>query len=227
VFALSLRTRFAIACVLIQGAMVLVGLLAWKGMFASNDGLRTVYEERVVPLEMLERLADAYAVNVIDSVNRANAGVMTAEEALRNVHEAQAAIRTQWKRYMATNLTPRETELAWAAWETMPAAHMAIEALEVFLTSKSGSLEGQLSYFEGELYTSIDPVRNNVRALLALQLRIAQVTYEVAYADSQHKQRVVTAICVVASIMEAVVFCLLYRKVTRNRHRYGRKPVMP
>jgi methyl-accepting chemotaxis protein len=212
-FGLSIRTRFAIAGVLMGGAVALVGMLGLQGMFAAKEGLRAVYEDRVVPLKQLKHVADAYAVSVIDAVNKANAGMMTAEEALKGVREARRTIHAEWTQYLSTTLTVEEKTLSGEVGKTMAAADKAMGDLEVFLASRSGSLEGKLNGFDGELYATIDPVSNQVSELVDVQLRVAQQTYDVAAADFEHKRLVVTTIGVAASIAAAVIGFLLYRGI--------------
>ena len=46
----------------------------------------------MVPLKQLKVIADADTVNVIEAVNKAHSGVFTAEEALKAVRAATAAL---------------------------------------------------------------------------------------------------------------------------------------
>ncbi len=48
----------------------------------ADQGVERIYEDRVVPLEDLKIIADNYAVFVIDALNKANAGIITGDEAL-------------------------------------------------------------------------------------------------------------------------------------------------
>jgi len=92
--------------------LLINGLVGIQSLRTTNEGLATVYNDRVVPLQSLKRIADAYAVNIIDAVNKANDGMITAEEALKGVQDASQLIKTEWKAYMATTLTTEEAKLA-------------------------------------------------------------------------------------------------------------------
>ena len=48
-------------CVLV----LLIGIEGLWGMHQSNQGLRTVYEDRVIPLGQLKTVSDLYAVHIV------------------------------------------------------------------------------------------------------------------------------------------------------------------
>ena len=106
-----------------------------------NRGLETVYEDRVVPLRGLKIIADMYAVNVIDAVNKANAGRVDAQEALKLVDEANATIQREWKACMATFLTPEEARLAQQAQALFGAADQDIARVQAALQALTASAE--------------------------------------------------------------------------------------
>lgn len=101
-----------------MGFLVALLLLVANGVASSlslrdaNRTMQSIYDDRVVPLKGLKAIADAYAVDVIDAVNKTNAGLMSAEEALRAVQNAQQVIDREWRAYMATTLTTEESLLA-------------------------------------------------------------------------------------------------------------------
>jgi len=91
--ALSTRLYFVMAFLLL--AAVGVGVIGVVGLARTNRGLQTVYDDRVVPLKQLKQIADAYAVSVIDAANKANAGLMTAEETLKAVVSVREELNAQ------------------------------------------------------------------------------------------------------------------------------------
>jgi len=62
--------------------LVVNGVQSIGALKTSNESMAAVYNDRVVPLRGLKVIADDYAVMVVDAVNKANAGLMTANEAL-------------------------------------------------------------------------------------------------------------------------------------------------
>ena len=211
--AVSIKVRFAVAGLILLAGMVAVGALGLQGMLGAKEGLRTVYEDRVVPLKQLKHVADAYAVSVIDVVNKANAGLATAEDTLKAVDTAQSDIKREWGQYAATSMTPDEKKLAQEVAVTMAAADASVVELERFLTGKSGSLKGALGSFDGPLYATVDPVSGKISDLVELQLRVAQESYDAAVADYDHKRVVVVSIAAIVAAAAALVGFLLYRNI--------------
>ena len=92
--------------------LILVGLGSTKALEDNNRRLETVYNDRVVPLKMLKSIADAYAVSVIDAINKTNNGQMTAEACIDELDSAQSLIEREWSLYLSTELTTTEEKLA-------------------------------------------------------------------------------------------------------------------
>ena len=92
--------------------LIVSAVASFLALRSTEQGMETIYNDRVVPLGQLKIIADAYAVGVIDAVNKTNAGLFTAEEALKAVQLAQQQIKTEWAAYAATKLTVEEERLA-------------------------------------------------------------------------------------------------------------------
>ena len=110
---LTIKSRLIFTLSFLVAFLVGIEMLGLFGMSKANDGLKTVYEDRVIPLGQLvhiesllqqSRLAIAVALvtptsEVIDN----NTAIFE-----RNVKE----ITKTWEEYMATYLTPEEEKLA-------------------------------------------------------------------------------------------------------------------
>jgi len=180
--------------------LVINGAVSLKSLDSVNQGLTTVYVDRVVPLQGLKAIADAYAIDVIDAVNKANSGLVNAEDALKGVQNANQAIQKEWDAYMATTLTVEEAKLAEEAQKLFGPANQDIQRLEAALRGMSGNVQGQLAEFDGALYASIDPISSKITELVELQLRVAKEVNDSAAA--QFKRMVVlTLVLIVAAIL--------------------------
>ena len=212
---LRIGPRLALAFLVPIALLGVNGLVGLQGLLAVHDGSAALYQDRVVPLRQLKVIADAYAVNVVDAVNKAQAGLMTAEEALKAVQAARTDIRKEWADYMATTLTAEEERLAREAVKLFEPANLDISKLEEALKGMSGSVAGQLSAFNGPLYSTVDPISGKISELIELQLRVAS---EVHQASEIAFQRTLWVTSVVAGA--AVLACLLLgffitRSITR------------
>jgi methyl-accepting chemotaxis protein len=194
--------------------LVLSGWAGVQALHQVNQGLKTVYEDRVVPLRGLKVIADMYAVNVIDTVNKGHAGRVDAKEALRLVDEASATIQREWKAYMGTVLTPEEARLAKEAQVLFAAADRDIARLQAALKGLEGSTEGRLADFDGPLYDSIDPISAKIGELIELQLRVAREVYDEAESRFHTIVWVIMALIVAAVAFSALLGVMVTRSIT-------------
>ncbi|CAA7622173.1 MCP four helix bundle domain-containing protein [Magnetospirillum sp. SS-4] len=56
--------------------MLAIAFLGYRGMASMDAGMSTIYADRVIPMRDLKVIADEYAVNIVDSTHKANAGTL-------------------------------------------------------------------------------------------------------------------------------------------------------
>lgn len=159
---------------------VCLGVVGLVGMKRTTAGLETVYNDRVVPLQQLKSISDDYAVFIIDAANKANAGRLSASEALSGIDQANARIKEQWGAYMATTLTPEEALLASDVEKLFVPANADIDRLRERLSRTTGDVAGTLNDFDGPLYPVVDPLTTKITDLVNLQLAVAGTEYKSA-----------------------------------------------
>lgn len=197
------------------------GFVSIGSLKSTNQGLETVYLDRVVPLKGLKVIADAYAVSIIDAVNKTNAGLLSAEEAAKGVQDARAQIKKEWSDYMATTLTTEEAKIAKEAEKLFAPADQDILKLEAALKSMSGKVNGKLNDFDGPLYKTVDPIGGKISELIELQLSVAKDVYGDAGATFK-KTMYLTIGLIVAAIVITGFFAFW---ITRNvMHQIGGEP---
>ncbi|MEQ1651824.1 MAG: MCP four helix bundle domain-containing protein [Hyphomicrobium sp.] len=84
------------------------------GYFAARrmvDSFTTVYNDRVVPMEQIKKVADGYSVKIAATVNAAQDAQITATQAQDNLAAARKSIDENWQAYVATFLVPEEVAL--------------------------------------------------------------------------------------------------------------------
>jgi methyl-accepting chemotaxis protein len=167
-----------------------------------------IYNDRIVPLDQLKRISDAYGVNVIDAVNKANAGRMGAEDAVKALASAQTLVQKTWADYMATKLTPEEARLARQAEGLFGPANAAIDRAAQMLKGKTGKVAGLLNDIDGPLYDDIDPISGKLAELVELQLRVAKSDTDMGVAV-YHQARALSLALMGVALAAAVVSGLL------------------
>ncbi|MGY8872059.1 MAG: methyl-accepting chemotaxis protein [Pseudomonadales bacterium] len=169
----SIRNQLIFLSALPMLAIILIISASLGALKDSDLGVGRIYDDRVVPLKDLKIIADDYAIYVIDAVNKANAGIMPAPEALLGIRNSREEIKETWAKYMATTLTTEEARLAKEAGVLFIAANNALDTLEQALQKLNGSTPNQLDKFDGPLYEAIDPISDKIAELIDLQLRVA------------------------------------------------------
>lgn len=174
----SVKARLIASTIIPILVIALLAATAIRELGRANSGAQTIYNDRVVPLKGLKVISDEFAVLIIDAVNKANAGLITRDQAINNVEYARKDIMQEWDAYMATELTAEEAYLANEAEKLFVPAVQEIQNLDSYLRSlPTGNIEGLLTRFDGPLYQVIDPISDKIAELVDLQLRVAQQEY--------------------------------------------------
>lgn len=193
---LSMKYHLVMIVVFLCILQIVVGIAGFFNSEQSSKSLATIYNDRVVPLRQLKIIADAYAVNIIDAVNKMNAGIMTADDGKAEIQKAKKEITEQWNAYSHTELTSNEKRLANEAQSLFVQADNAIVMLEFFLADRTGIIKGDLNSFDGPLYEKIDPISNKISELVVLQLDVAKNEYVEAETTG--------------TLTNRLVFCLIF-----------------
>ncbi|AAN56570.1 methyl-accepting chemotaxis protein [Shewanella oneidensis MR-1] len=153
--------------------LVIIAFTAINMMGKLEHSVERIYENQVVPLNDLKIIADKYAVDVNDAVNKANAGGFSASQAANALEDASKTIKLHWQKYLATELTKEESQLTQQAAPLFTAANQQIEQLVSYLRSFNGDVAHQLNDKILPLYQVIDPISSTISELTALQIKIA------------------------------------------------------
>lgn len=203
--------------------LLIMSSTAWVTFRAQHASIETIYKDRVIPLRDLKEIADAYAVSIIDIVNKTNAGLTTAEVALLEVNNAKQIIENNWQSYLSTQLTVEEDKLASDAKQLFQHANESIENLQRLLKSKSGLIPDQLDEFDGALYESIDPISNKITQLINLQLDIVDGEHNTSSARYE-KISLLSTIGIVTAIIASIASFFVGSVIISQLSRLGTEP---
>jgi methyl-accepting chemotaxis protein len=152
--------------------------IAWVGYYAadvSHSGLKTVFNDRVVPLRDLKAVSDLYAVNIVDTAHKVRNGNISWEKGASSVSDAAINLRKHWKAYAETFMPPEEKRLAAEAERQMQAGDTATSELQKILQAHDKAALDE--FVIGKLYAAIDPVSDAIGKLVDLQISEAQAQY--------------------------------------------------
>ena len=179
-FLLNMKVERKIYLILALVSLVAVGIgvLGLYGINRSNGSLKTVYDDRVVPLKQLKAVSDMYAVNIVDTCHKVRNGNLSWSEGLKNIDQANQVIETQWNAYTATQMDAAEAQLVKEAQPLMKKADLSIAKSRSLMEHQDK--EALAAYTITELYPNIDPISEKISQLVDLQIEVARQEYEKA-----------------------------------------------
>ena len=172
---LKISAKIIILTLVLISVAIIIGIYAISGIDKIDKNVDTLYNDRVVPLEQLKNISDAYAVQFVDVSHKVADGLITKNQAQKELNEAEKIVDENWDAYMATMLTDEEQRLANQAIELRKTSANAFEKLNQIINIQDDSIfNREIDRFnQNELYQSVDPFTEKIAELIALQVQIA------------------------------------------------------
>ena len=211
---MTMRRRLT---VLISSLIAMSALLGDVSLYSLNEtvgGLRTVYLDRVVPLEGLKGISDAYAVSIVDASHKASNGNISYSQAAQEVRKARALIDENWSAYLATYLVPQEQRLVETLTPLMNSANPEIDRLETIL--KENNSAALQAFIKARLYTTIDPLSETISKLTNVQLEVARQEYNDGVSRYNTKVIFVIFIMLTCLLIGAIQSIFLTKYLSRH-----------
>ncbi|EJE50364.1 methyl-accepting chemotaxis protein [Acidovorax sp. CF316] len=210
----KISTRLAGLLAVLCCLVLLVGGAGLLGMGQSNAGLKSVYDDRVVPLKQIKIVADMYAVNVVDAAHKVRDGGMTAAQGLQSVADARKAIESNWSAYLATRLAPEEKTLVDRFKPLQTKADAATETLVGLF--KAGDVAALTGFAAKDLYPAMDPLQEVLGLLMQVQLDQAKMEYDRAAAGYQTLRALVVGAVVLGVLLAVLMGGAMIRQISRS-----------
>lgn len=202
---LSVNIRLFLLVGLLSLVSVIVGLMGLRGMSETVGGLRTVYEDRVVPLRDLKVIADLYAVNIVDMTHKVRNGNIEWAEARKNLQDARQGINKTWTAYKATFLVEEEKKLVATIEPMLAEAEGTIKELHTILENED--MKAITRFTIDTLYPVIDPISTKFSELIEVQLNVAKAEYTSSSAQYQ-QSRLISITLLAVGILAGVLLAL-------------------
>jgi methyl-accepting chemotaxis protein len=173
---ISIKTCLIVGIALLAFITVAVGTAGLIGLQRLNSSLKTVYDDRLVPLGQLDEI-----IRALDRQQHIVALALTGnsertEDDLDAVQRDEERARAIWAQYMATYLTPEEVQLA----AQFAAEHDRFwnDGMQPTLTAlRIHDIPLATTLVRGTLRQRYDKVSIAFNALLALQLDVGKNEY--------------------------------------------------
>ncbi|GAO35162.1 methyl-accepting chemotaxis protein [Sulfuricella sp. T08] len=200
---LTIKSRLLFMISFLSLLLIGIGIYGLYGMAKSNEGLRSVYEDRTVALGQLDIVVRKLQSNRIANAN----AIMTPtpeniQKSTAEMEENIAAISKTWDAYMATTLTPEEKILADKFAEDRK--RFVVEGLKASISAlRSNNVKEAEHIVETKIRPLFVPVREGVNALIKLQLDEAEKEYK-ASTERYTSTRNIAITIIVAGVLLAL-----------------------
>ncbi len=217
-FTIKARIISIFATLVITTAVI--GFIGLKGIDDTNEAVKTMYQDRVIPLQQLKVVADMYAVNIVDTSHKVRNGNLTWGQGEENVNTALKEVDKQWKAYTATYLVPEEKKLIAEAEPLFAKANAATATLQNIL--RTHDEKALVTFTSSQLYPAIDPLSEKINELTNLQTKVAADVYADAQADFILHSRGGFSFLLFGVITAALLGWMLYQAIMPRIRDAGR-----
>ena len=209
---LSVKAKLSSLLTMMSVLLLVIGFLGLYGMNDVVGGLRSVYQDRTVPLEQLGRIRALMLWNRIAiTAAVANPDPTMVREQVEKVESNLKVIDEVWAKYMNTYLTPEEKRLAdkWA--DDYP--KLRDEGFRVSIAQlKAGEIEGASNTIANKIRPLYEPVGEGIDNLVELQDRVAAEIFR----NSEAEYEIILTIAIIAISAGVLLGILLGVMIIRS-----------
>lgn len=179
---MTIKSKLALVIGMLSVLLVGVGALGLYGIDQSNDGLKTVYEDRTVVLGDLSLILDRMHRVRLNAVMAANIqDVTVAKQRVAMTVERDAEINATWQKFMGTILTPEEEKLANSFTQQWPIYKESRD--RTMNLALAGNFEAAADNMTKDAGPKFDVVHQTMFDLIELQSKVAGQEYAEAQSN--------------------------------------------
>lgn len=166
---IRLATRMAIIFAVTLSLWLIVGGLGLNGIKSAERDIADITEQRMRANSLISQMSASYGVDIIDAVNKANAGVISSNQAITLIEKAETSIESNWIALKGLSHSAEASALLIETDVLRKQAAPEIARLKQRLSNSGGNVAGQLNEFDGPLYRRIDPISAKFSEITALK----------------------------------------------------------
>ncbi len=204
---MTIKSRLVAVIGLLSVLLIAIGALGLYGVNQSNQGLKTVYEDRTVVAVDLATMNDHWQVIRMNAVIAANMNdVAVAQARMADTAQRDAEIKRIWDAFMATYLVPEEAALADSYM--VNAKSYAESRDRTMQMAVNGDFEGARENAINDAGPKFNVLHKNVFDLVNLQGRVASEEYAQAQ-DNFENILTLTSIAVIMGVILAIIIGIM------------------
>jgi methyl-accepting chemotaxis protein-1 (serine sensor receptor) len=213
---LKISTRLMLLIGTLSVILTAIGLAGLSGISQSNDALKSVYEDRTIPMGQLGDVQHQVLLNRLAIANSVlDPTPETLAKGIADVGANLVTLQKTWDAYMATTMTAEEAVMAkkFIADRT----RFVQEGLQPAVAAlRANDIEAAHRLILDKIRPLSAPVEADMEALMDIQLKDAKAEYDAA-AARYTTTRNWAIFAIVASVLFATLFGLsLIRGITRS-----------
>jgi methyl-accepting chemotaxis protein len=202
---MTIKLRLFIALGILSVVLLGASGSGWFLLRGANLSMKTVFDDRIIPLGDLKAVSDLYGINIVDNAHKVRNGNVDWQHGEAAVAAARTGIAKHWKSYSDSYMDDEEKRLAAQSAAEMAKADTAvIELVDIMRAKDQARLD---AFVKEKLYATIDPVTALVGTLVDLQISRAHDEYGLSQITYQRSQWIMgtAAILGIASIIFALM----------------------
>ncbi|MGZ5050039.1 MAG: methyl-accepting chemotaxis protein [Methylobacter sp.] len=211
---LTIKTRLFLIVAFSASLAIALGSLGLVGLHKTNDGLKTVYLDRTMPLVDLSEIK----ARQLDNRLKIAHAIVFPDERDRNIkiiNDNVSAISQIWNEYLQTYLTEEEKKLA-DNFEKTRAKFITEGVNPALELIKTGDKEKLADHIRETMRPINLAVLESIDALIKLQKDVAKQEYEAAQSRYQFLLYASITIIFLGLIMLGVASALLVNSISRS-----------
>ena len=213
---LTIKTRLIFVIGFLSVLLVVIGAYSLWGMSQSNEGLRTVYEDRTVPMGQLDEIK----LNILHIRAAVVTGLSYHKEAPaqhQEIGQDISGISKSWDAYVATYLTPEEKILADKFAGDYK--HCLDDGVKPAMALQRDEKWGDAEQFYWEKMRPLcKPVTEGISALMQLQLDVAKTEFNNSKSNFVTVRTIAIGMILLGIMLAVWIGWMLIRSVSTSLH---------
>ncbi|PKM76382.1 MAG: hypothetical protein CVU90_12765 [Firmicutes bacterium HGW-Firmicutes-15] len=179
----NIRTmnKLIISFTIVSLLLALVGYVGWSSMKTTNDGMTTIYQERLIPMDQLGK-ANVSLLSIRGNMWQTCTTEAMQKEAIDQMNKDFNSLKEELNQFYAGDMTPEEQKLV---DQLKPAfiKYEAVSAKYIQLVQSGASLETKIQF----LTNTVRGDRQNVEALMDQLIQLNKNIADSIKSDSDIK----------------------------------------
>ncbi|MES0335774.1 MAG: methyl-accepting chemotaxis protein [Candidatus Magnetobacterium sp. LHC-1] len=203
--------------ILVAFMAILLLLTGYLGLYAAkqgNDSLKTVYEDRAIPLVQLDKIAKAnlrIRIHLVQMFINPTPDEIQSRNA--KIEEASESINKEWKDYASTYLTDEEKRLV-AKTEQDRANYRNEGLAPVRNLIKEGKYDEAMNLYDEKYRQLFDEIEKDFNDLIKLQIDVAKQEYGKSQSTYNISRVILIAVIVAGIVLSFLLSFLIISSVT-------------